>query len=304
MSDITQTPVAFFIFKRPDTTRLVFEAIARARPKQLLVVADGPRNAEEAALCAATREITQTVDWDCDVLTNFSDTNLGLKYRVSSGLDWVFEQVERAIILEDDCVPDPSFFPFCVELLDRYRDDERVAHISGDNFLSGKYEEKASYFFSRYVYVWGWATWRRAWRKFDVEMTLWNDPSVQSRVLDQFSNPKERTFWSKVWQQTSVGQINTWDYPWVFACMASGGLAVVPSVNLVSNIGFGPAATHTLHESSFGPVPSRSMPFPLIHPTTVEPHPAAEKLLGQLVLARPVLRKRIAHRLKRMFSIS
>jgi hypothetical protein len=304
MNDVLQTPVAFFIFRRPDTTRLVFDAIAKARPERLFVVADGPRHANEEALCAATRTIIQTVDWDCEVLTNYADTNLGLKRRISSGLDWVFEQVEQAIILEDDCLPDPAFFPFCTELLEKYRDDARVMHISGDNFLPDHFAHQASYFFSRYAYVWGWATWRRAWQKFDGELTLWKDAAVRARVLDQFASPQERQFWTTVWQQTSAGQINTWDYPWAFTCRALGGWAVVPSVNLVSNIGFGPTATHTPLESGFGFVPRGSLAFPLIHPPTVAPDSAADAALGRLVLVRPPLRKRIVHRLRRMFSIS
>jgi hypothetical protein len=299
---MSETPVVFMIFKRPDTTQRVFEAIARAKTRQLFVIADGPRNPGEAAMCAATRDIIRGVDWECDVRTNYAETNLGLKRRIASGLDWVFEQVEQAIILEDDCLPDPSFFPFCTELLDRYRDDERVVHISGDYFLGRKLKVETSYYFSRYPSIWGWATWRRAWEKFDVEMTLWNDPAIQARVLDQFSDQKERLFWQTVWQQVSDGTLVTWDYPWMLACMAAGGLAALPTTNLITNVGFRPDATHTQVEGVLGSVPRRAIRFPLTHPLAVERHIAADELLGRMITARPPLRRRITHRLQRILA--
>ncbi|MEN2383889.1 MAG: hypothetical protein KA716_33360 [Gloeotrichia echinulata DEX184] len=150
------TPIGFFIFNRPDLTAQVFEAIRQTKPHKLLVVADGPRFPEEEEKCLKTREVIKSVDWDCEVLTNFSEINLGCKYRVYSGLDWVFSQVEEAIILEDDCLPTPSFFYFCQTLLQRYRDDERVMHISGNNFQFGQSRTPYSYYFSKYNHIWGW----------------------------------------------------------------------------------------------------------------------------------------------------
>ena len=166
------TPVAFIIFNRPDTTARVFAEIAKARPPKLLVVGDGPRaNRDgEADRVAEARAIIKNVDWPCEVLTNFSTPNLGCKKRVSSGIDWIFEQVEEAIILEDDCLPDPSFFQFCEEMLARYRHDDRIAMISGDNFLFGQVPVPESYYFSRYCHIWGWASWRRAWKDYDVNI--------------------------------------------------------------------------------------------------------------------------------------
>src|SRR6185437_15111082 len=157
-----ETPVTMFVFRRPDTTRRVFEAIAAIRPKCLLLVADGARSNKpgEEEACRQVREIISRVDWTCEVLTNFSACNLGCKQRMISGLDWVFSLVEEAILLEDDCLPHPSFFPYCQELLQRYREDDRVAYISGVN-LVGKYLHTTdSYFFSEIGGIWGWATWR------------------------------------------------------------------------------------------------------------------------------------------------
>lgn len=295
-----RVPVVFFIFKRPDTTRRVFETIAQARPAQLFVVADGPRTADEAPVCDSTRAIVQAVDWECEVHTNYSDTNLGLKRRITSGLNWVFEQVEQAIILEDDCLPDPTFFRFCAELLDQYRETPQVMHINGSNSIRSRLPLAASYFFSRYVGVWGWATWRRAWQHFDVDMTLWTKAIDRSSYLDYFPNPKERLFWRTIWDQVSAGQIDTWDFQWMFTCLAHGGLAAIPRDNLVSNIGFGSHATHTQAKNRFAALPTTSMSFPLVHPDDIGPDRELEKRLGKLALVKPPLHQRIINRLNRV----
>jgi hypothetical protein len=170
-----RTPVAFIIFNCPETTDRVFEQIAKAKPSKLLVIADGPRENSpgEAERCAAVRSIIDNVDWDCEVLTNYSDVNLGCKRRIASGLDWVFDTVEEAIILEDDCLPDPTFFRFCDELLEKYRDDERITMISGDNFQFDRKKTDSSYYFSRDPHIWRWASWRHVWKNYDVDMQLW-----------------------------------------------------------------------------------------------------------------------------------
>ena len=169
------TPIALFIFNRPDTTQKVFSAIRDSKPTKLLIVADGPRpeRPEEEEICTATRAIVNQVDWPCEVLTNFADHNLGCKARISSGLNWVFETVEEAIILEDDCVPSLSFFPFCEQLLEQYRHDSRIMSISGSNFQFGKNKTSYSYHFSHFFHGWGWASWQRAWEHCDLNLGLW-----------------------------------------------------------------------------------------------------------------------------------
>ncbi|OUC08639.1 hemolytic protein HlpA-like protein, partial [Litorilinea aerophila] len=164
-----QTPVIFLIFNRPDTTAQVFAEIAKARPRRLLVVADGPRphRPDDVEKCSATRAVIERVDWPCEVSCDFAEENLGGRRRISSGLTWAFSQVEAAIVLEDDCLPHPTFFPFCEELLNRYCHDERIMAITGDNFQFGRSRTKYSYYFSRYFHSWGWATWRRAWQHYD-----------------------------------------------------------------------------------------------------------------------------------------
>ena len=273
-----KTPVAFLIFNRPDTTARVFERIREARPPRLLVVADGPRadRPAEAGKCAAARAVIGGVDWDCEVLTNYSDVNLGCRGRVSSGLDWVFHTVPEAVVLEDDCLPEPTFFRFCEELLERYRDDLRVAMISGDNFQFGRRQTPYSYYFSRYTHIWGWATWRRAWSHHDIAMRLW--PEIRERGLlpHLLGDSRAARYWADLFEKAHRGEADAWSYCWLFACWAQGALTVLPSVNLVSNIGFDGEATHTTGATRLAALPTEPMPFPLSHPPFLFGDPAAD----------------------------
>lgn len=241
-----ETPVAFIIFNRPDLTQAVFQRIREAQPRLLLVVADGPRpgHPTDVQTVGETRAVIQQVDWPCEVLTNYAESNLGLRNRFSSGLKWVFNTVEEAIILEDDCVPEPTFFSFCQQVLARYRDDTRIAAISGNNYQD-RQRSPHSYYFSKYFHCWGWASWRRFWRHFDVEMRTW--PEFQSagalRCLSE--GPGEEDYWTKIFQRAFDNDIDAWSYAWQYACFRQNGLVVIPEVNLVSNIGFGERATHT-----------------------------------------------------------
>ena len=264
-----RTPVAFIIFNRPDTTERVFSEIAKAKPSKLLVVGDGARanRAGEVEKVAATRAIIDRVDWDCEVLTNFSEINMGCKRRVSSGIDWVFETVEEAIILEDDCLPDPTFFRFCEEMLERYRNDLRIGVISGDNFQFGRRCNGDSYYFSKYVHIWGWATWRNRWMgSYDVDMKKWPQIRDENLLSDMIGRDKEVNFWYKTFERVYQNRIDTWDYQWVFSNWLEGRMSVSPSVNLISNIGFEPNATHTTGVSALANVPRTAMEFPLQHP--------------------------------------
>jgi hypothetical protein len=273
-SDLFQlrTPVALLTYNRPELTARVFAAISKAKPAKLLVVADGPRvdRPGDVETCAATRKIIDRVDWPCEVLTNFADTNLGCRLRISSGLDWVFGIEDKAIILEDDCLPSPSFFRFCQELLARFRDDERIMHIGGNNFVEDRIRFNASYYFSRYPRVWGWASWRRAWRHYDVEMKLWTSAPSKDAYLNIFPTKNEKMFWRHVWDDTCRGKIDTWAYQWAFACMARKGFAISPALNLVSNIGIGREATHTKDPRAVPRIPARDLVFPIKHPPALK----------------------------------
>lgn len=261
------TPVAFLIFNRPDTTERVFREIAKAKPRKLLVVADGarPDRAGEAEKCASARDIIERVDWDCEVLKNYSDVNLGCKKRVSSGIDWVFDIVEEAIILEDDCLPSPSFFPFCEELLERYRHDSRVMQVSGSNYIDEGTDE--SYFFSKYGPIWGWASWKRAWKLYDADMKLW--PKIKKTRLhyDFCFNENEIAAREEIFDSVFNGNIDTWDFQWVFAKLINNGLSITPQKNLITNIGFGAEATHTKSKDDVrGLLKRNELDFPLSHP--------------------------------------
>jgi len=304
MSEFTlTTPVAFIIFNRPDTTALVFAEIAKARPPKLLVVGDGPRahKAGEAERVAATRAIIDQVDWPCEVLTHFSQTNLGCKKRVSSGINWIFEQVEEAIILEDDCLPDPSFFRFCQESLQRYRHDARIGMISGDNFQIGRAPITDSYYFSKYVHIWGWASWRDRWQAYDVDMGLWPQVRDQRRIEDLVLEKSEVPFWQSIFERVYRGEIDTWDYQWVFANWYMGRLNILPSVNLISNIGFGADATHTTGSSPLANLPTGSMAFPLTHPSIQARNREADLYSDKHCFRTPLaprVYRRLAERLK------
>ncbi len=275
MSDFRlKTPVAFIIFKRPHTTERVFEAIRQVKPAKLFVIADGPRNdrADEPEKCEATRAIINRVDWECEVIKNYSDINIGCAKRLPSGLDWVFNQVEEAIVLEDDCLPHPTFFQFCEALLERYRYDQRIGTIIGQNVQLGRRRTDYSYYFSIYNRCWGWATWRRAWQNFDFDMKLWPEIKESQFLDDILIDSKSVKFWQQIFQDTYDRRINTvWDYQWTFNCWLQNQLSIVPNQNLISNIGFGENATHTKHTKgsfvkTYANMPTELISFPLKHP--------------------------------------
>jgi hypothetical protein len=244
------TPVIFIIFNRPDLTAKVFEAIRKVQPQKLLIVADGARfdRPNEAEKCRESRAVIETLDWDCDVLKNYSDVNLGCGVRVATGLDWAFSQVEEAIVLEDDCLPAPSFFNFCEKMLEHYRDDERIMHISGDNSCNQN-RTRDSYYYSKYGHIWGWATWRRAWQHYDYRMKSWT-AFKQAGLLGLICEDSyEQKYWTNIFDQMYENPqvINTWDFQWLYTCWAQSGLAIAPNQNLVANLGFNQtSAAHTL----------------------------------------------------------
>lgn len=298
------TPVAFLIFNRPDTTERVFAEIARAKPPKLLVVADGPRASRpgEAELCARTRAIIDRVDWECEVLTNFADANMGCKARVASGIDWIFSTVEECIILEDDCLPEPTFFRFCEEMLERYRDNPRVGMVSGGNLQFGRKRGRGSYYFSRYTHIWGWASWRRAWRLYDRDIKQW--PAFRDEGWPQsfFRTQGERDYWANSFQAVYDGKLDTWDCSWTFTAFVHGLLQVAPNVNLISNIGFGPQATHTHVVGIHANMPTEPMQFPLVHPTFVLQDPDGDRYIADEQLA-PSFTKRQVRRVRRMLGL-
>lgn len=280
-----QTPVIFFVFNRPDVTRRVFEQIAAQKPERLFLVADGPRTPAEKELCDEVRSIVTKVDWTCDVHTDFSTENMGCRARLSSGISRALEQAEEAIILEDDCLPHPDFFRFCSDLLERYRDDERVYSISGDNFQDRSHGY--SYYFSRYPHVWGWATWHRAWKKYDVELSVWPELSKTGAFHELVRGPAGR-YWARNFDLIRKG-FNTWDIQWTFACLMNQGLTILPDRNLISNIGFGASATHTKRKSPLEALGTSELSWPLLHPPFAARNESADLFTERRVFrVRPV----------------
>jgi hypothetical protein len=271
VSDVCQIPVLLIIFNRPDLTRRVFQRIREARPRQLYIAADGPRldSASDNELCEEARFEASCVDWPCDVQRRYLKVNVGCKLAVSGACGWFFENVEEGIILEDDCLPDPSFFPYCTELLERYRDDPVVAVIGSNQFrpVSDRPPRHSSYYFSKYPHIWGWASWRRTWRNYDINMSRWNG---DMNTLSAISNIRVRKHFARRFDKVQKGEIDTWDYQFVHMCLTSGSLAINPVVNLVENIGFDARATHTSKfDLADNPPLAEQMPFPLNHPAAI-----------------------------------
>lgn len=241
-----QTPVALILFNRPDHAQRMLAEVAKVRPAKVLVIADGARENRpgEAEACEQTRRLVDQIDWPCEVLRNYSDRNLGCRRRISSGIDWVFSLFERAIFMEDDCLPHPTFFPFVEQMLERYCDDDRVMAVSGDNFQFGKRYSPYSYYFSAIPHCWGWATWRRAWKHFDVTMKNWPAAEASDFPGDFIPSPKAQKYNRWAMGEVFAGRIDSWAIPWEFACWQRRGLTVLPAVNLVSNVGFGVGATN------------------------------------------------------------
>ncbi len=265
--------IAFIIFNRPKYTQKVFDEIKKARPQKLFVIADGPRTPEEAIRCKAARKIIDQVDWDCEVHKNYSPTNLGCKMRVASGISWFFEHVEEGIILEDDCVPDPTFFGFASDMLERYRDNAKIMMVAGSNSLSD-YAIKDSYIFSKYFAIWGWATWRRAWQKYDLTMQTWPSKKRSGFLNTVYVEKYMVEHTTKLFDQAYNGEVDTWDTQWFYACLVSGGYSIVPKGNLISNIGIegtrAPGKNQNLTTHAIGD---------LVHPHTITVDAAYDHML-------------------------
>lgn len=265
------TPILFLVFNRPDVTQLVFETIRQAKPLRLYIAADGPRKSrpDEVEKCQQVRQIATRIDWDCEVKTLFREENLGCRVAVSKAISWFFDHEEEGIILEDDCLPHPTFFQYCHELLDYYRHDNRIMVISGTNFQFGRKRGDFSYYFSRFNHCWGWATWRRAWKCYDSNMSAWayiRDNDYLSHILD---NRKSVKNWTNYFDMTYSNKEDTWDRVWTLSCWCQNGLTILPQINLISNIGCGENSTHTKFVSKIANMKVGAMDFPLRHPVFV-----------------------------------
>jgi len=287
-----RSPVLFLIFNRPDLTKATFECIRQARPPRLYIAADGPRQGRdgEAALCQEAREVADQVDWPCEVKRLFRKRNLGIREAVSSAITWFFQCEPEGVIIEDDLSIHPDFFPFCDEMLERYRENEKIMLISGDNFHFGLPRGSASYFFSCFVHIWGWASWARAWQKYDLAMT-----GLYSRMpgilAERFRSPATAKAWMDIFSRTKAGKIDTWDYQLTYSVWMHRGLTVYPNVNLVRNTGFSAEATHTKEpDSVYAHMPTEAIMEngELKRPTEIQRDAEADEWGSRLALGNPV----------------
>lgn len=267
-----ETPVVLIIFNRPEHTRKVLDKIRQVRPKKLYVIADGPRadHPLDPELVLACRRLTDAIDWDCDVVRDYAEKNLGCRERVVTGLSKVFNQEDRAVILEDDCLPSKSFFYYTQNLLSRYADDARVGSIGGTLPSGIGTPGQDSYFFSKYPRIWGWATWSRVWKNYDASILKWPDLRKTNFLEKQLRTKKAIRNWTWNFDRIYKNEIDTWDYQFVFSMWMHNMLTVMPTKNLISNIGFGPEATHTFDSSSeFANIISEEIELPLVHPISI-----------------------------------
>lgn len=267
------SPILLIIFNRLDSVKEVFACIRKAGPRQFYIAADGPRPTKEGEYekCMEVREfVLRHVDWECEVHTLFRDVNLGCGRAVSSAITWFFSEVEKGIILEDDCVPSDSFFDYCDALLDRYQNNDRVMHIAGHNPLHVNRARGASYYFARIQHCWGWASWRRAWERYSFDIEGLDVFLKERRLAALFSRRISRDYWKDIFERMRRHEIDTWDYQWVYAILKNDGLCINPVRNLVSNIGFGGDGTHTFDRDSPFANQERYELGPLMHPRSVK----------------------------------
>lgn len=278
-------PILFLIFNRPDTTQKVFNVIKEIKPKKLFVAADGPRIGREGEtiLCQKTRDIIKQINWDCELKTLFRENNLGCGKSVSSAITWFFENVEEGIILEDDCLPNVDFFYYCKELLEYYRNDNRVMSIGGNNFQNGKKYGEASYYFSIFNHIWGWATWKRTWNSYDFKLANINKKEMKKIIKKNFFIKYQVRYWNIIFKRMKrKNPIDTWDYQLTFSIWKNNGLSIIPNVNLVTNIGFGEDATHTKNSNSIAANIENNKIIPIIHPNDVIRNKDADQLYGKI----------------------
>ena len=273
-------PVLLIAFNRPWHTAQVWEAMRKWQPERLLVAMDAPRPGmpSDVAACQAVRELVQAPDWTCELSVHCASSHQGCRHGPAGAISWAFEQAEQAIVLEDDCVPELTFFPYCAELLERYRSHPQVMGIGGHRWEAPDLMDSPSYYASRYPNTWGWASWADRWAKFDLAMAEWPGLRASGWLQGRFSDPAAVAYWQQNFNAMESG-LDTWDLAWLFACWRQEGVWLRPNVNLVQNIGFGPDATHTLETFHPAGRTASAMPLPLNHPETLAVDPRQDDLL-------------------------
>jgi hypothetical protein len=291
-----QIPILFLVFNRLETTKKVFEEIRKAKPSKLYIASDGSREnrlEEKEKVEEVRKYVLDNIDWKCKIKTLFRKENLGCKYAVSGALDWFFENVEQGIILEDDCLPSQSFFRFCDELLERYKNDEKIMSISGFNPLK-KFDIKESYAFSKYFYCWGWATWRRAWKKNDLKLRKYQKIEKERKLKEYYPNFIERILREKRVKDVLSKKVNSWAIPWSISHQLNKSFSIIPKINLIKNIGFSKDSKHTKEnkwDKKFLVHKSNEMEFPLKHPVIIRENKLYTKKCLNQELIRIILKK-------------
>lgn len=281
--------VVVFIYKRHNNFNEIVSSLHTYAPSRIYIVADGPKIGEEGDCDRTRHKLEELIDWPCQVHKNYSQTNLGLKERFRTGMDWVFSHEDRAIIIEDDCVPHPSFFLYCEELLEKYQDDSRIASISGNNFLFGRTLVKDSYYFSRYPLIWGWATWRRAWQGYDSDLKSWTVGGNNSWLSQYLVDFIPSLYWRLIFDLVKTGKIRTWDYQFTYHCFRRSMLHIIPQVNMVTNLGDDGIATNTKVKTKTIGLRRSKISFPLQHPRHVVRHIMADKITEKTSFITPII---------------
>jgi len=297
-------PVALIFFNRPSTLRIVFEQVKKIMPSKLFLIQDGARNGNDKLLIQDCRDIVADIDWDCEVHTNFSEKNLGCGQRPASGINWVFENVDKAIILEDDCVPEQSFFYYCKEMLNKYENDTRICYISGLNHFEEWECGDSDYFFAKTGAIWGWATWRRVWSKYyDYYVKNLDDEYSKKLIRYQITNPRVAKSRIAAWQsaydsKNSNKKLSYWDAQWGYVKYSQSMLVVVPKFNQIRNIGIGESSTHARSfrqeaykkYKSFFFIPTKPLHLPIKHPDCMVCDIEYDNLVYKHILGNPLRR--------------
>lgn len=298
----TKVPVLFIAFNRPDVTKLVWEAIRNYKPTRLYVSVDAPRENKpsEVESCRIVKEITESVDWECRVVRKYNPRNLGCRLGVSSAISWMFETEEIGIILEDDCLPSPAFFTFCEEMLERYKEDSRVMQISGNNYLPANFKIKESYYFSTLNDIWGWATWKRAWSKFSLELENFNAEDSKNILHNYFKNREIERWFFEYLKGVFYPRSQVWSTQWVYTLVLNNGFTITPKHNYVQNIGFIGESTNA--NSSFleyqSIKASNEIDNPLVHPEFKINYEADKARFELIKRTDPVTFKKVIFRKK------
>jgi hypothetical protein len=299
-----KSPILFLVFNRPDVTKRVFLSIKNAKPPILYIASDGPRLSEigERDKVEDIRSyLLKNIDWNCEVKTLFRDNNLGCKVAVSEAINWFFKSEKEGIILEDDCLPSQSFFDFCEDMLEKYRDDLRVWHISGNNFQNQKQYNNHKYYFSKIPHIWGWATWSNRWDAYDVEMRSFDSLPGKTAVSDFFVDRRQADYWLKLLENHCAERVDAWDFQWSYTCFINNGLSINPNKNMVTNIGFGVDATHTKFEDKrVSNLKSFDIQFPIDKMKNVSPVYDADAYTMKWLFYKQNIIIRMINKIKRL----